>query len=253
MSRIISRSVWRKLLVTCVAIVGFVLVYEITTSDSREEAPPSGPVDPTAPVAGARLAFQATAYCKGTTTASGVRVRTGIAAADPALLPVGSVVNVTTDDPKYNGVYTIMDTGPKVQGRILDVYMWSCYEALDFGRKEIEVTVIRLGWNPSDSTPSLVDRLFRRREAARSAAVVPTEPTQDGAPDATDAEDATGASEGAESTVSATVGAAGAGADESPVLSNPAPSYAPLAPVEPSTLRAPLPPPTPAVVPAAND
>ena len=29
-----------------------------------------------------------------------------------------------------------MDTGPKVQGRHVDLYMWSCYEALAFGRRE---------------------------------------------------------------------------------------------------------------------
>ena len=168
MALVISRSAWRKLTVTLVAMVGFVLAYEVSTFDSRDEAPPSV-VDPTLPAAGSRQLFTATAYCKGTTTASGVGVRTGIAASDPALLPVGSVVNVTTGNPKYNGVYTLMDTGPKIQGRLLDLYMWSCHEALAFGRQQIELTVLRLGWNPNASTPSLVDRLFRRREAARAA------------------------------------------------------------------------------------
>lgn len=97
-------------------------------------------------------------------------MRTGVAAADPALLPVGSVVNVTTDTLKYNGIYTVMDTGPRVQGRTLDLYMWSCHEALAFGRKQVEVTVLRLGWNPNASSPGLIDRLFRRREAAHRAA-----------------------------------------------------------------------------------
>jgi hypothetical protein len=60
-----------------------------------------------------------------------------------------------------------MDTGPRVQGRILDLYMWSCHEALRFGRKEVQVTVLRLGWDPTASSPSLIDRLFRRRETAR--------------------------------------------------------------------------------------
>ena len=164
MRLVISRSVWRKLMVTFVAIVGFVLAYEVSMFDSRDEAPP-GIVDPTVPAAGSRQLFTATAYCKGTTTASGVGVRTGIAASDPSLLPVGSVVNVTTGKTKYNGVYTIMDTGPRVQGRLLDLYMWSCHEALAFGRQQIELTVLRLGWNPNASTPSLIDRLFRRREA----------------------------------------------------------------------------------------
>ena len=176
MKRIISRSLWRKLLATIVAIVTFVLLYEVTTMDSRDAAR-QGAIDPTAPAAGSRLTFSATAYCKGTTTASGVGVRTGIAASDPTILPVGSVVNITTDETKYNGVYTIMDTGPKVQGRILDVYMWSCHEALAFGRKQVQITVLRLGWSPENSSPSLIDRLFRRREAARNA--VPAAPPRD--------------------------------------------------------------------------
>jgi 3D (Asp-Asp-Asp) domain-containing protein len=161
--------------VTFVAIVGFVLAYEVSMFDSRKEAPP-GIADPTVPAAGSRQLFTATAYCKGTTTASGVGVRTGIAASDPALLPVGSVVNVTTGNTKYNGVYTIMDTGPRVQGRLLDLYMWSCHEALAFGRQQIELTVLRLGWNPNASTPSLVDRLFRRREAAAQTLPPPPAP-----------------------------------------------------------------------------
>ena len=186
MRRLISRSVWRKLMVMFVAMIGFVLAYEVSMFDSRDEAPP-GVVDPTRPAAGARQLFSATAYCKGTTTASGVSVRTGIAASDPSLLPVGSVVNVTTGTQKYNGVYTIMDTGPKVQGRLLDLYMWSCHEALAFGRQQIELTVLRLGWNPSASTPSLVDRLFRRREAAARtlpppAPPPPVEPALDAVP-----------------------------------------------------------------------
>jgi len=176
MPRVISRSVWRKLMVMLVAMVGFVLAYEVSVFDSRDEAPP-GVIDPTRPAAGARQLFSATAYCKGTTTASGVSVRTGIAASDPALLPVGSVVNVTTGNQKYNGVYTIMDTGPRVQGRLLDLYMWSCHEALAFGRQQIELTVLRLGWNPSASTPSLVDRLFRRREAAARTLPPPPPPS----------------------------------------------------------------------------
>jgi 3D (Asp-Asp-Asp) domain-containing protein len=182
MRRVISQSVWRKILVTLVAVVGFVLVYEVTTFDSRD-TPGQAAVDPTAPAAGARLAFSATAYCKGTTTASGVGVRTGIAASDPAILPVGSVVNIAADTDKYNGIYTIMDTGPKVQGRILDLYMWSCHEALAFGRKNVQVTVLRLGWNPSASSPRLIDRLFRRREAARAEAMNEAPKTQSAADD----------------------------------------------------------------------
>jgi 3D (Asp-Asp-Asp) domain-containing protein len=228
MRRVISRSLWRKLAVTSVAVVGFVLLYEVSMFDSRN-ASPGGPFDPTAPAAGARLQFTATAYCKGTTTASGVGVRTGIAASDPSILPVGSVVNISTDNTKYNGVYTIMDTGPKVQGRLLDLYMWSCHEALAFGRKAVEITVLRLGWSPSASTPSLIDRLFRRREASRN-----TVPAVKPAP----APDGTGTDSGAINVTSAS-----AGIDGATVPSGVAPE--PLAPSAPAVS---LPP----VAPASN-
>ena len=115
---------------------------------------------------GARLDFSATAYCKGKTTASGAEVRTGIAAADDSILPVGSVINVSTDNTRYNGVYTIMDTGPRVQGRLLDLYMWNCNEALEFGLRSIRLTVLRLGWNPRATTPGFLNRLFKKPEPA---------------------------------------------------------------------------------------
>jgi 3D (Asp-Asp-Asp) domain-containing protein len=162
--RLISRSIWRKLAVLVVAIAGFVLLYETQMFDSTSAALQSFISHPSP---GARLRFQATAYCKGTTTASGVGVRTGIAAADPQLLPVGSVLNIAVGDHRYNGVYTVMDTGPKVQGRILDLYIWSCHEALKFGRRDVEITILRLGWNPTASSPTLIDRLFKGRETRR--------------------------------------------------------------------------------------
>jgi len=91
-----------------------------------------------------------------------VAAQTGIAAADAALLPVGSVIDVSAPETKYSGIYTVLDTGPAIQGRVIDIYMWSCYEALDFGRMPIQLTVLRLGWSPKATTPSFLDRLFKR-------------------------------------------------------------------------------------------
>ncbi len=163
---LLSRSSGRKIVVTAFAAVTFALLYEVTVLDSRYAARQAELRESTAPPSqGARLRFTATAYCKGTTTASGVNVRTGIAAADPDLLPVGSVVQVDRLGERYNGVYTVMDTGPKVHGRHVDIYMWNCNEALELGRRSIQITVLRLGWNPQASSPRLVDRLFRQREA----------------------------------------------------------------------------------------
>jgi 3D (Asp-Asp-Asp) domain-containing protein len=167
---ILANSTWRTLLATAFVVGGLVWLYEETILDSRF-AVKQGDVDPQPPPKpGSRLFFSATAYCKGSTTASGVNVRSGIAAADPDLLPVGSVVQVDAPGARYDGVYTVMDTGPKVQGRHVDLYMWSCHEALRFGRAAVRVSVLRLGWSPAQSSPGLVDRLFRRREAAAQAA-----------------------------------------------------------------------------------
>jgi 3D (Asp-Asp-Asp) domain-containing protein len=175
----LTHSTGRKVVVTVLAAVAFAVLYEATGLDSRHAAPtPAGDELTAAPAPGARLRFVATGYCRGTTTASGVNVRSGIAAADPDLLPVGSVVRIEKLEEKYNGVYTVMDTGPKVHGRQLDLYMWNCDEAVQFGRRQMAITVLRMGWNPKASTPRLIERLFRQREA-----VLPPRPTRP-APDA---------------------------------------------------------------------
>jgi 3D (Asp-Asp-Asp) domain-containing protein len=149
-------SRWQHVLATSVGALVFVLIYQVTAVDSRYAARQAVFRETSAvPSPGARLRFGATAYCKGAVTASGVWPRTGVAAADPALLPVGSVIQVV-DRPPYTGIYTIMDTGPMVQGRHIDIYMWSCTEALSFGRRAVDVTVLRLGWNPRTSTTGLL-------------------------------------------------------------------------------------------------
>jgi 3D (Asp-Asp-Asp) domain-containing protein len=162
---IISGRFWRKTIVTAVAAIGFVSLYEVTALDSKYVARFATMRDTTAaPMPGARLAFSASAYYKGIVTASGVPAQSGVVAADPELLPVGSVIEVDSLPQKYNGIYTVMDTGPAVQGRQIDVYMWNCNEALQFGRKPVHLTVLRLGWNPRATTPSFFDRLFKRPE-----------------------------------------------------------------------------------------
>ena len=162
---IISGSFWRKTIVTAVAACSFVSLYEVTALDSKYAARQAILRETSAlPMPGARLAYSATAYCKGIVTSSGVAVQSGVAAADPELLPVGSVVEIDSLTERYNGIYTIMDTGPAVQGRQVDVYMWSCNEALEFGRRPIHLTVLRLGWNPRATTPSFLDRFLKRGE-----------------------------------------------------------------------------------------
>jgi len=142
---LLSRSFRRKLLAGLLGSATVFLLYQATVIDSRSVPGARAGL----PVIGARVPFVATAYCKGETTASGVSVKSGVAAADPKLLPQGSVVQVDGVPDKHQGIYTVLDTGPKVQGRHVDLYMWSCYDALDFGRRPVSLTVLRLGWHPN--------------------------------------------------------------------------------------------------------
>ncbi|HTD91132.1 MAG TPA: 3D domain-containing protein, partial [Burkholderiales bacterium] len=46
---------------------------------------------------------------------------------------------------RYSGEYVVADTGDKIQGRRLDIYMPSAAECKKFGRKRVKVKVIQLG------------------------------------------------------------------------------------------------------------
>jgi 3D (Asp-Asp-Asp) domain-containing protein len=166
----ISHSLWRKLVVTSIAALGFVLIYQATVLDSRyasrqavrrDEPRDASPDTP--------LRFAASAYCTGGITATGVSPRTGIAAADPDVLPTGSVVQLSRLGAQYDGIYTIMDTGPVVRGRSLDIYTPDCEAATRFGRRSTQVSVLRLGWNPRASGPSLLDMFLPWRDKARAS------------------------------------------------------------------------------------
>jgi 3D (Asp-Asp-Asp) domain-containing protein len=144
---LLSRSLRRKILATALGAAVFMLLYQATVFDSRA----AHPMDSSVIAAGSRLRFTATAYCKGETTASGAAVKRGMAAADPKMLPQGSVVQLDGAPDGHEGIYTVLDTGPKVRGRHVDLYMWSCNDALAFGRRPVTLTVLRLGWDPEKS------------------------------------------------------------------------------------------------------
>ena len=164
----ISHSLWRKVVVTLIAAAGFVLVYQATILDSKYAARQALLREEKAdPSPGTRLRFEASAYCSGDLTASGVAPQTGIAAADPDVLPTGSVIQISKVGTQYDGIYTIMDTGPVVRGRVLDLYTRNCDEATRFGRRGVQVFVLRLGWNPRASGASLLDALLPWRDRAK--------------------------------------------------------------------------------------
>lgn len=86
-----------------------------------------------------RGSFVATAYCLRGKTAMGHSVRQGIIAADPRVLRLGSKIYVNGGG--YSGSYLVSDTGGKIKGKRLDIWMASCAEARRFGRRTVTVHV----------------------------------------------------------------------------------------------------------------
>ena len=97
------------------------------------------------------MRVRATAYCQAGLTKSGTNTRTGIIAADPRVLPVGSVLQIV-DGPSA-GIYTVMDTGAAVKGRRIDIFVPDCASANRFGERSLRVRILRLGWNPKATPP----------------------------------------------------------------------------------------------------
>jgi 3D (Asp-Asp-Asp) domain-containing protein len=88
--------------------------------------------------------FAATAYSVDGETASGKQTREGrTVAADPRVLPVGTRIEVDGAGP-YSGQYVVHDTGPKIKGREIDIFIDNRAEAKRFGRKMVRVRVLSL-------------------------------------------------------------------------------------------------------------
>ena len=84
------------------------------------------------------VSLNVTAYCLQGTTATGVRVHHGIVAVDPAQFQFGTTLYV----PGY-GFSNAQDDGPAITQNHLDLWMPSCKEAVEWGRRQIEVEVLR--------------------------------------------------------------------------------------------------------------
>ena len=96
---------------------------------------------------------EATAYCIEGETASGAQTRKGIVAADPDVMPLGSRIRVDgLDDVDglervLSRTYDVEDTGRLIKGRIIDIFMHSCDDAKEFGRRTAMVRVLEVGEN----------------------------------------------------------------------------------------------------------
>ncbi len=97
------------------------------------------------------MRMEATAFAQDAKpTAAGTVVHEGIVAADPAILPLGSRIRITAAG-VYNGIYTVTDTGAKINGRHIDLYLPSDVTAKQFGKKIVLVRILRIGAGKQDA------------------------------------------------------------------------------------------------------
>jgi len=89
-----------------------------------------------------RMRLVATAYCDHGITDSGAPTRPGTLAADPRVFPMGSVVKIESAA-GYSGTYKVTDTGAKIQGRKVDIFVPSCTKAKSFGKRVVVGTLVR--------------------------------------------------------------------------------------------------------------
>ena len=95
------------------------------------------------PAASPPSAYLATAYSLRGRTANGSKVSKGVIAADPRLLPLGSLVRIEAG--LYSGDYLVADTGGSVRGRRVDIWTPTTREAFRFGRRRVKLTVLSYG------------------------------------------------------------------------------------------------------------
>lgn len=90
------------------------------------------------------LDMVATAYCPtdrgGRFTALGLPVRRGIVAVDPRVIPLGTKLFVEGYGPALAG-----DTGSAIKGNRIDLFVDSHKEALSYGRRRVQVYVLKDG------------------------------------------------------------------------------------------------------------
>jgi rare lipoprotein A len=91
-----------------------------------------------------RYSFLATAFSREGITAAGTATHRGMVAADPSVLPIGTVIRVRGAG-AYSGVYLVTDTGAKVDGKHIDMYVPNRAAAERFGKRRVLVRVLHWG------------------------------------------------------------------------------------------------------------
>jgi 3D (Asp-Asp-Asp) domain-containing protein len=120
--------------------------------------------------------FIATAYSVEGTGASGKWSHPGTVAADRNVLPLNSRIRVYGAG-RFSGDYTVEDTGGKVDGHHIDVYMPSQAEAKKFGRQRVKVVVLKYG-DDEASPPDAQQKSEAKAENRKGRAKANTAPAK---------------------------------------------------------------------------
>ena len=95
--------------------------------------------------------MEATAFSDSSQpTSAGTVPHAGIIATDPAVLPIGSRIRVTGAG-VYDDIYTVTDTGSKIQGLHIDLFIPSAEAAKEFGTKVVRVQMLETGRGKQDA------------------------------------------------------------------------------------------------------
>lgn len=95
--------------------------------------------------------YRATAYDVSGITASGEWTHRHVVAADPDVLPIGTRIKIKHAG-RHSGEYVVADTGAKIQGRKLDIYMPSPKECKEFGSRKVRLRVLKFGDGTLETT-----------------------------------------------------------------------------------------------------
>jgi cystine transport system substrate-binding protein len=115
---------------------------QLTQTRATGVIPPiTSPISNTSPVSavatgGRTLTVSATGYALGGTTSTGLPVGWGIAAVDPAVIPLGTHMTV----PGY-GEAVAADTGGAIVGNTIDLWFPSVAQAEQWGRRVVTITL----------------------------------------------------------------------------------------------------------------
>lgn len=64
-------------------------------------------------------------------------------AVDPRQIPLGSILYIESDSPHVGGFYEAQDTGGAIKGNRLDIFISSYDKAMQFGKQNVKVTVLK--------------------------------------------------------------------------------------------------------------